>query len=668
MEGEDLRRQSTTDLRDALVYDPVTPNTRLTSLAQRRALHATSVADRGAFWGDIAKSEFHWQTPFTSTYSFNYDHRKGPVTQTWFDGGVTNMCYNCLDRHLPAHRNQVAYFWEGNDVGDGGVMTYGQLHTEVCKLATVLRTQYGVVPGTTVAIYLPMVFLGPVAMLACARLGAVCNVVFGGFSAQALGSRMKDAKSAVLITAEGTFRGNKPIQLKKIADEAVADCKAAGLNVRQIVYERHGREGVPMEPGRDAWYQDLMEGVAADQFVEWVPSEHPLFMLYTSGSTGNPKGLVHTTGGYMVYAGTTFKHTFDIKPDSDIYFSSADIGWITGHSYLTFGPLLNRATSILFEGIPTFPTPSRWWEIVDKYKVTIFYTAPTAIRSLIKEGDAWVAKSSLSSLRILGSVGEPINAAAWEWYYRVIGRERCDIVDTWWQTETGGHMITPLPGCTPLKPGSATLPFYGIEPVVLNGDGEVLNGPCEGYLVLDHPWPGQARTVHGDHQRFTETYFMQHPGYYFTGDGCRRDADGYYWITGRVDDVLNVSGHRIGTGEVENAINHHPGVVESAVVSMPHDIKGEGIYAYVSFVEGTEITKELMNAVRATVRSQIGPIATPDVVQPAPHLPKTRSGKIMRRILRKIAAGQFSDFGDVSTLADPNVVEVLIELHKKWAN
>eukprot|EP00759_Apiculatamorpha_spiralis_P029340 PhF_6_TR31516/c0_g1_i5/m.46442/K01895/ACSS, acs; acetyl-CoA synthetase len=659
-------REAANDIRDNKVYPPVSKNTTLTSLEQRKELHAKALADRPAFWAEIAKSNFYWEKPFTQVLDYNYDIRKGPIYQTWFKDGTTNVCYNCVDRHLGAHKDQIAFYWEGNDVGEATTITYGQLHTEVCKLATVLRTNYGVKKGDTVAIYLPMVALGPIAMLACARIGATCNVVFGGFSAHALASRIKDAKSTVLITAEGTFRGSKPVHLKKIADEAVADCKTAGIDVRMIVYERHGRDGVPMQEGRDVWYQDVIASAAADPFVEWVEAEHPLFMLYTSGSTGNPKGLVHSTGGYMVYAATTFKYVFDYKPDHDIYFSTADIGWITGHSYLTFGPLLNRATSILFEGVPTHPTPSRWWEIVDKYKVTQFYTAPTAIRALMKEGDSWVTKTSRSTLRVLGSVGEPINVAAWNWYYQVVGGSKCDIVDTFWQTETGGIMITPLPGCTPLKPGSATLPFFGQAPVVLTAEGQVIEGPGEGLLVMSAPWPGQARTVHGDHQRYTETYFSTYPGYYVTGDGCRRDADGYYWITGRVDDVLNVSGHRIGTGEVENAINHHPGVVESAVVSVPHDIKGEGIYAYVTFQEGIEITKDLLHAIKTTVRNEIGPIATPDVVQPAPHLPKTRSGKIMRRILRKIAQGIYSDFGDTSTLADPACVDVLIELHKKW--
>eukprot|EP00760_Papus_ankaliazontas_P006859 PhM_4_TR13197/c0_g1_i1/m.24831/K01895/ACSS, acs; acetyl-CoA synthetase len=645
---------------------PMCTNTRIGSLEERMALTKRSIDDPAGFWSDVALSDFYWKTPFHDVFSYNFDRTKGPVFQKWFEGGVTNVCYNCVDRHLEEHKDQVAFYWEGNDVGEASVMTFGQLHTEVCKLATVLRTQYGVTKGSTVAIYLPMIFAGPVAMLACARLGAVCNVIFGGFSAHALAGRMLDAKATVLITADGTLRATKPIQLKHIADEAVADCKSKGLDVKMIVYERHGRDGVPMEPGRDVWYQDLMSQAEADPFIEWVDAEHPLFMLYTSGSTGQPKGLVHTTGGYMVYGGTTFKYIFDIKPDSDVYFSTADIGWITGHTYLVFGPLLNRATGIIFEGVPTHPTPSRWWEIVDKYKATLFYTAPTAIRSLMKEGSNWVERTARSSLRVLGSVGEPINVAAWNWYYKVVGGSRCDIVDTWWQTETGGIMITPLPGCTPLKPSAASLPFFGVQPAMLSPEGLEVEGPGQGYLVLKHPWPGHARTVNGDHNRYEEQYFSQYPGYYFTGDGCRRDADGYYWITGRVDDVINVSGHRIGTGEVENAINTHPSVIESAVVAVPHDIKGEGIYAYVTFKEGVEVTKELIQSVRSAVRTDIGPLASPDIVQPAPGLPKTRSGKIMRRILRKIAVREFEQLGDVSTLADPSVVPALIELQKQW--
>ena len=643
--------------------------------AGRRAKYEESIANASTFWLNIAKSQFYWQTMPTVGAAFNFDCSNGTeIFQRWFEDGMTNMCYNCLDRHIEAGLGErVAYHWEGNEVGEARTITFRELHRDVCKLATVLKRQYGIVPGDRVSLYLPMIDCGPVAMLALARIGAVVSVVFGGFSCHSLSSRLLDSQSKLLITADGTLRGEKPILLKKISDDALAECAAQGLHVKCLVYERHSRTGCPMTAGRDAWYQDALASIApadVDTSVSWVPAEHPLFMLYTSGSTGKPKGLLHTTGGYMVYAATTFKYVFDYHPD-DVYFCTADIGWITGHSYVVYGPLLNAASSVLFEGLPVHPTPSRWWELIEKYKVSLFYTAPTAIRSLMKAGDAAVKRCNRSTLRVLGSVGEPINVAAWVWYHDVVGDGKCDIVDTYWQTETGGIMITPLPGTTPMKPGSATLPFFGIQPVIISAADQkpiaLQDGVrAEGHLCMGQPWPGQARTIFGDHARYVETYFKPYPGYYFTGDGCVRDEDGYYWLTGRVDDVLNVTGHRLGTSEIECAINTHPAVVESAVVGIPHDIKGEGIYAYVTFKADVVVTKELLAAVKATCREVIGPIATPDAVQPAHGLPKTRSGKIMRRILRKIAAGDTSDLGDTSTLAEPLVVDELIALKAQW--
>jgi acetyl-CoA synthetase len=560
----------------------------------------------------------------------------------------------------------VAFYWEGNDEGDDLVWTFSMLKTEVCKFANVLKS-LGVQKGDRVALYLPMIVELPVALLACARIGAVHSVVFSGFSAEALANRLLDSKANILISADGVLRGNKPVLLKQAADEAMDLCERAGMQIKHIVYKRLG-DKIPLHinPKRDLWYHELVEKASEDCPVEWMDSEDPLFMLYTSGSTGKPKGVLHTTGGYMVYAATTYKYIFDYHP-GDIYFCTADLGWITGHSYILYGPLCNGASSVLFEGIPTWPDAGRYWAIVEKYKVTQFYTAPTAIRALMRLGEGPVKKHKRDSLRILGSVGEPINPEAWLWYHRVIGESRCAIVDTWWQTETGGIMITPLPGATPTKPGSATKPFFGVQPAVLSEIGMEQDGPCSGYLVLKRPWPGIMRTVYGDHARFEQTYFSMFPGYYLSSDGCKRDEDGYYWLTGRIDDVMNVSGHRIGTAEVESALVSHPAVAEAAVVPCPHEIKGEGIYAYVTLRENFEYSPKLRQQLLLHVRKVLGPIATPDHVHWAPGLPKTRSGKIMRRILRKITLNQTSpeDLGDISTLADPGVVEMLIELKDK---
>ena len=658
--------------RERTIFQPF-PNNSATShggksLSDREKTYRESITDPSSFWSNVASSDFYWKSPWTTTLSFNFHRSKGQIDTKWFAGGRTNMCYNCVDRWLPQHANRVAFYWEGNEPSERISLTYLQLHNDVCVLATLLKSKYGVRKGTCVTLYLPQITLGPIAMLALARIGAICNVVFGAFSSHALSSRMIDSKATLLITADCTVRGDKAVHLKKVADEALIDCEKAGVSVKCLVFDRHSRIGVVMKEGRDAWLRDELKEVAAvDRTVEWMDAEDILFYLYTSGSTGKPKGLVHTVGGYMVFVGTTFKFVFDYHP-SDVYFCTADIGWITGHSYITFGPLLNCATSVLYEGLPAYPTPSRWWEIVDRYNVSIFYTAPTAIRSLIKVGNEHVTKTSRKSLRVLGSVGEPIDVEAWEWYYRVVGNSAVDVCDTWWQTETGGHMLTPLAGNTPTKPGSATLPVFGVVPVVLSDKNfSEISGEGTGLLCIGAPWPGLARTILGDHQRYESTYFS-HDGYYFSGDGCRRDEDGYYWLTGRMDDVLNVSGHRLGTSEIESAINANPHVAESAVVGVSHEIKGQGIYAFVVFKDNVTISKEIIVSVLNTVRVEIGPIATPDVVHPGYGLPKTRSGKIMRRILRKIAERQFDELGDISTLADPSVVQELIQLQLQWVD
>ena len=647
----------------------LSPNNTLQSPADRAANYTYSVSDSRTFWSTIAKQNFFWKTEFSheNVLDFNFDTRKGEIFQKWFADGTTNVCYNCLDRHVEAGKgNKVAFYWEGNTADETRTLTYAKVLAEVRTLSSILRCEYGIQKGDIVTIYLPLIPFGPIAMLAVARIGAVCNVVFSGFSATALAKRMIDGRSGLIITADTVMRGEKVIRLKETVDAALAICERSGMQPKALVFERHGRDA-PVVPGRDLWYADLAAksypSTSAD--IEWVASEHNLFVLYTSGSTGSPKGILHTTGGYMVYAGITCRIIFNIQPN-DVYFCTADLGWITGHTYGVFGPMLNAATCVLFEGIPLYPTPSRWWEIVDRYSATVLYTAPTAIRALMKEGEKWLATTTRDSLRLLGSVGEPISAPAWQWYHDVVGRKRCEIVDTWWQTETGGILITPLAGCTAQAPGSVTLPFFGIEPAVLDGEGGPMEGECEGPLAIRGPWPGQARSILGDHQRYVDTYFRPYPGFYFSGDGCRRDSDGYYWITGRVDDVLNVSGHRIGAGEVENAINQTPGVMESAVISIPHAIKGEAIFAFVILKKGVATPPAAVGKdVVATVRQVIGPIATPEGVQISPELPKTRSGKIMRRILRKIAVGQASDLGDVTTLADPSIVDTLAALCEK---
>eukprot|EP00667_Euglena_gracilis_P004574 EG_transcript_4603 len=638
----------------------VTAKSFVKALEERKKIYAASVDDTEKYWAEVAE-EFHWQTRWNTVRKYNYNSNEGPIFTSWFEGATTNICYNSVDRHVQAGKGEkVAFIYEGND-GESAKMTYRELLEQTCQLANVLK-KHGVKEGDKVTLYLPMILLAPVSMLAVARIGAVLNTVFGGFSSTALAARIVDCGSKIVITADSVARGPKPVELKKVTNEACDLCLKEGHTVETILcWERRNRQ-CPMTPGRDFWLQDEMEGADKTCEVVWRQSEDPLFLLYTSGSTGKPKGVVHTTAGYMVYAAHTVKYIFDLHED-DVYWCTADIGWITGHTYVTFGPLLNAGTSIIFEGVPTHPDAGVMWKLCEKHRCTIFYTAPTAIRALMKFGSHPVKKYNLSSLRVLGSVGEPINSEAWNWYYTVVGNKRCTIVDTWWQTETGGIMITPLPGCTPMKPSSATLPFFGVEPAIIDDKGNELEGPCEGFLVIKKPHPGICRTVFGDHKRYEETYFKVYPGYYFTGDGCRRDEDGYYWITGRVDDVLNVSGHRLGTAEIESAINSHPDIIESAVVGVPHDIKGVGIYAFVTARDGVDYTEQLKKEICATVRRIIGPIATPDIIHPAPGLPKTRSGKIMRRILRKIATNELDQLGDISTLADPGVVTVLVELH-----
>ncbi len=618
-------------------------------------LYQRSVDDNEGFWADQA-ARIDWIKPFSKVKDVSYD--KEDLHIRWYEDGTLNVCVNCVDRHLRDKAEQVAIIWEGDDPAIDRKITYAELHEAVCRFANVLKAN-GVSKGDRVTIYMPMIPEAAYAMLACARIGAVHSVVFGGFSPDALAGRIVDCESRIVITADEGLRGGKAVPLKANVDAAAKIEGVPDLLEKVLVVKNTGSE-VHWEDGRDLWLHEQLERVDRDCPAEEMGAEDPLFILYTSGSTGKPKGVLHTTGGYLVFAALTHEYVFDYHP-GDIYWCTADVGWVTGHSYIVYGPLANGATTLMFEGVPNYPDSSRFWQVCDKHQVNIFYTAPTAIRALMRDGDAPVSKTSRKSLRLLGSVGEPINPEAWEWYYHVVGEGRCPIVDTWWQTETGGILITPLPGATELKPGSASKPFFGVQPALVDGDGQFLEGAAEGNLIITDSWPGQMRTLYGDHERFAETYFSTFPGYYFTGDGCRRDEDGYYWITGRVDDVLNVSGHRMGTAEVESAMVSHPAVSEAAVVGYPHDIKGQGIYVYVTTLAGIETTDELRNELRQWVRKEIGPIASPDLIQWAPGLPKTRSGKIMRRILRKIAANEYMDLGDTSTLAEPAVVDELVE-------
>lgn len=619
--------------------------------AQYDTLYQKSVDNPEEFWADIAECITWFQKP---TKIKDVSYKADDLHIKWYEDGVLNACYNCVDRHLPEKADDVALIFEGDDPSVSQHVTFSQLKDNVCKLANALKER-GVKKGDRVTIYMPMVLEAVYTMLACARIGAVHSVVFGGFSPASLKDRILDCDSHVLITADEGLRGGKRIALKKNADAALADCP----DVHTMLVLKHTGGAVEWHDGRDVWWDDITAPQSAECECEHMNAEDPLFILYTSGSTGKPKGVLHTTGGYMVYTSYTHEITFDYK-EGDVYWCTADVGWITGHSYIVYGPLANGAKTLVFEGVPNYPDYSRFWQIVEKHKVNSFYTAPTAIRALLKEGDGHVTKTDRSSLRILGTVGEPINHEAWLWYYNVVGDARCPVVDTWWQTETGGHLITPLPGATSTKPGSATKPFFGIQPAIVDTNGVILDGACEGALVIKDSWPGQMRTVYKDHDRFVQTYFTTFPGFYFTGDGARRDKDGYYWITGRMDDVINVSGHRLGTAEIESAINEHSGVAEFAVVGYPHDIKGQGIYAYVTLNSGITENDELKKEIVQTVRQIIGPIATVDIIQFAPALPKTRSGKIMRRVLRKIATHEESSLGDISTLADPSVVDDLI--------
>ncbi len=621
-------------------------------------MYEESVMFPDAFWKREA-GRLDWISAFTKVKNVSY--APGKVSIKWFEDGQLNVAANCTDRHLAKRGDQVAILWEGDDPNESKKVTYRQLHEQVGKFGNALR-KLGVKKGDRVTIYLPMIPEAAVAMLACARIGAVHSVVFGGFSPESLAGRIEDCQSRFLITADEGLRGGKKVPLKANVDEALAK-PGAQIIERVVVVKRTGGK-VALDAKRDVWYHDVVENESADCAPEPMNAEDPLFILYTSGSTGKPKGALHTTGGYLLFAAMTHQVVFDYR-DGDVYWCTADVGWVTGHSYVVYGPLANGATTLMFEGVPNYPDASRLWRVVDKHQVNIVYTAPTAIRALMREGDSFVTQTSRRSLRLLGSVGEPINPEAWEWYYRVVGEQRCPIVDTWWQTETGGILITPLPGATALKPGSATRPFFGVQPAIVDASGKILEGACEGNLVILDSWPGQMRTVYGDHARFEQTYFSTYPNLYFTGDGARRDKDGYYWITGRVDDVINVSGHRMGTAEVESALVLHHAVAEAAVVGCPHEIKGQGIYAFVTLKAGIEATDALKKELAAQVRKEIGPIAVPDAIQWAPGLPKTRSGKIMRRILRKLAAGEFEGLGDISTLADPAVVESLMKARKQ---
>ena len=620
--------------------------------AQYQAMYAASLADPEAFWAEHGK-RIDWIKPYSQIKDVSY--AADDLHIKWYYDGTLNVAANCLDRHLATRGDQTAIIWEGDDPADDKHITYRELHAEVCRLANALKG-LGAKKGDRITIYMPMIPEATVAMLACARIGAIHSVVFGGFSPDALAGRIQDCDSSMVITADEGVRGGRPIPLKANTDKALESCPMC----QSVVVVKRTGGAVDMTAGRDHWYHDVVPTASADCPPEEMNAEDPLFILYTSGSTGKPKGVMHTSGGYLVYASMTHQYVFDYK-DGEIYWCTADVGWVTGHSYIVYGPLANGATTLMFEGVPNYPDSRRFWQVCDKHQVNIFYTAPTAIRALMREGDAPVTATDRSSLRLLGSVGEPINPEAWLWYYNVVGDGRCPIVDTWWQTETGGILITPLPGATALKPGSATRPFFGIQPLIVDGEGGELTGATEGNLCIADSWPGQMRTVYGDHDRFVQTYFATFPGRYFTGDGCRRDADGYYWITGRVDDVINVSGHRMGTAEVESALVAHHEVAEAAVVGAPHEIKGQGIYAYVTLNVGTEPTETLQRDLVQWVRKEIGPIASPDWLQWAPGLPKTRSGKIMRRILRKIAEDDFGNLGDTSTLADPTVVDDLID-------
>ena len=612
--------------------------------------YARSIADPEAFWAEKANELLSFYKKWDSVHESDFS----TGTIRWFEGAELNVCHNCVDRHLEEHGRKTAFIFEHNETGKSYKVSYRELHTQVCKFANVLKKR-GVGKGDRVVLYLPMIEEAAVAMLACARIGAVHSVVFGGFSPEALADRINDAQAAIVVTSDAGYRGAKFTHVKRNVDQALkkTDCVTA------VIVVQVNKEEIYWQRGRDFWYHEEMRDASADCPCEPMDAEDPLFILYTSGSTGKPKGVLHTTAGYLLYATTTFKYTFDYH-DNDIYWCTADIGWITGHSYGVYGPLANGATSLIFGGVPNYPDPSRFWQVIDEHKVNLFYTAPTAIRALMREGDDWVKKTDRGSLRVLGTVGEPINPEAWHWYHEVVGNGNCRIVDTWWQTETGGHMITPLPGATALKPGSASKPFFGIQPAIVNQEGTELEGACEGILLIKKDWPGMMRTIWGDHERFVQTYLAHYPGNYFTGDGAYRDQDGYYWITGRVDDVLNVSGHRIGTAEVESALVLHPTVAEAAIVGYPHEIKGQGIYAYVTLMNGIDPSEALKNELVHFVRGELGPIYGLDIIQWAPNLAKTRSGKIMRRILRKIAADEIDNLGDTSTLADPQVIDDLI--------
>ncbi|MEP5566752.1 MAG: acetate--CoA ligase [Halioglobus sp.] len=618
---------------------------------QYQAMYKRSIEDPDGFWGEMASEFLSWEQPWDKVVE--YDFVKGEAA--WFAGGKLNVSHNCIDRHLPERADQTALIWEGDDPADSKHITYAELKDHVCKLANALKAR-GVKKGDRVCIYMPMIPEAAYAMLACTRIGAVHSIVFGGFSPEALKDRILDSDCQTVITADEGVRGGRSVPLKVNADKAMEACP----NVHTCLVVKRTGGDIAWTEGRDVWYGELVDDQSTDCAPEPMDAEDPLFILYTSGSTGKPKGVLHTTGGYLLQASMTFKYAFDYR-EGEIYWCTADVGWVTGHSYIVYGPLANGAITLMFEGVPTYPDAGRCWEIVDKHQVNTFYTAPTAIRALQAVGDEPVTRSSRASLRLLGTVGEPINPEAWTWYHEVVGDSRCPIVDTWWQTETGGHMITPLPGATALKPGSATFPFFGVDLALLNEDGSEIEGSGSGYLVVKSSWPGQIRSVYGDHNRMIDTYFSNYPGYYFTGDGATRDEDGYYWITGRVDDVLNVSGHRMGTAEVESALVLHDDIAEAAVVGFPHDIKGQGIYAYVTPMQGVEPSEELRQELIQLCVKEIGPIAKPDIIQWAPGLPKTRSGKIMRRILRKIAENELDSLGDTSTLADPSVVESLVE-------